>query len=304
MNRIDRLFAILLRLQSKKQIRAQDLAKVFEVSQRTIYRDIAALSEMGVPIVSLPGEGYELMEGFYLPPLIFTPAEASALFLGAHMLVGQAAGQLPADAERALTKIAAVLPHATRQQVERLNEIIHFVLPQARFNLDDPRLVSLQQAILERRVVHLQYHSYSRNETTKRDVEPHQLTYSNGAWYVTGYDRLRQAIRAFRLDRVDGLKLLAEPFKPRSSEQPATEPIIVRVRFAEGVVRWVRERQHYAFQQEELTPDGTVMTYRLNTLSEMTPWLLGWGASAEVLSPPELRREIRQIALKLADILT
>ena len=65
MNRIDRLFAILLRLQSKKQIRAQDLAKTFEVSRRTIYRDIAALSEMGVPIVSLPGEGYELMEGFY-----------------------------------------------------------------------------------------------------------------------------------------------------------------------------------------------------------------------------------------------
>jgi len=205
MNRIDRLFAILLRLQSKKQIRAQDLAKTFEVSRRTIYRDIAALSEMGVPIVSLPGEGYELMEGFYLPPLIFTPVEASALFLGAQMLAGQAAGHLPENAECALTKIATVLPQATRQQVERLNEIIHFILPQARFNLDDPRLVTLQQAILEHRVVHLRYHSYSRNETTERDVEPHQLTYSNGAWYVTGYDRLQEDIRAFRLDRMDGL---------------------------------------------------------------------------------------------------
>lgn len=304
MNRIDRLFAILLRLQSKKQIRAQDLAKTFEVSRRTIYRDIAALSEMGVPIVSLPGEGYELMEGFYLPPLIFTPAEASALFLGAHMLIGQAAGQLPADAERALTKIAAVLPHATRQQVERLNEIIHFILPQARFNLDDPRLVTLQWSILDRRVVHLRYHSHSRDEVTERDVEPHNLVYSDGTWYVNGYCRLRQDMRGFRLDRIDGLKLLKETFRPRSVARAASEPIVVRVRFAENAARWVRERQHYAFQSEASVPGGVVMTYHLDALSEMTPWLLGWGASAEVLSPPELREEIRQIALRMAEMLT
>src|SRR5262245_45552183 len=114
MNRIDRLFAILLKLQGKSPITSLDLARSFEVSQRTVYRDIAALSEMGVPVVALPGEGYTLMEGFYLPPLVFTPSEATALFLGARMLALEAAGCLPADAEQALTKIAHILPDKTR----------------------------------------------------------------------------------------------------------------------------------------------------------------------------------------------
>jgi len=80
MNRIDRLFATLLLLQSKKRIRSQELAQRFGISRRTVYRDMAALMEMGVPIVSLPGEGYEMMPGFYLPPLLFTPDEAGAVF--------------------------------------------------------------------------------------------------------------------------------------------------------------------------------------------------------------------------------
>ncbi|MCI0352964.1 MAG: HTH domain-containing protein, partial [Acidobacteriales bacterium] len=143
MNRIDRLFAILLKLQSHSPITSHDLARSFEVSQRTIYRDIAALSEMGVPIVALPGEGYALMEGFYLPPLVFTPAEATALFLGARMLALQADGELPKDAEQALTKIANILPDKTHQHVEQLTRIIQFGLPQNRFNLDDPRLLAL-----------------------------------------------------------------------------------------------------------------------------------------------------------------
>jgi predicted DNA-binding transcriptional regulator YafY len=175
------------------------------VSKRTIYRDVAALNEMGVPIVSLPGEGYELMEGYYLPPLIFTPAEASALFLGAQLLIGQAAGQLPVVADHALSKLAAILPPATRAQVDQLAGLIQFILPAERFDLDDARLMTLQRAIVERRVVHLTYHSHSQNEVTERDIEPHNLAYSNGVWYVNGYCRLRQGPRGFRLDRVDDL---------------------------------------------------------------------------------------------------
>ena len=82
MNRIDRLFAILLGLQHKRRIRAQDLARQFEVSKRTIYRDMSALNQMGVPLAALPGEGFELVEGYYLPPLMFTEKEAVALLLG------------------------------------------------------------------------------------------------------------------------------------------------------------------------------------------------------------------------------
>lgn len=265
---------------------------------------MAALSEMGVPLVSLPGEGYELMEGFYLSPLIFTPAEASALFLGAQMLLQQAAGSLSSSAEQALAKITAILPQTTHEQVQRLTEIIRFILPRDRFNLDDSRLILLQQAILEQRVLHIRYHSYSRDETTERDIEPYQLFYSNGVWYVTGYCRLRQDQRDFRLDRVDALKLLTDTFTPRSSSPSTSQPIEIRVYFAAPTIRWVRERQHYAFVADiEESPSGVVMRYRVDTFSEITPWLLSWGAAAEVLAPAELREQIRQEAFKLATML-
>ena len=102
MNRVDRLFAITLLLQARRKIRARDLAEKFEINKRTIYRDMAALSESGVPIVSTPGEGYELIEGYYLPPLLFTPSEAAALFLSAHFLIANATGRVPKDAQAGL----------------------------------------------------------------------------------------------------------------------------------------------------------------------------------------------------------
>ena len=115
MNRVDRLFGILLQLQQRRRVRAQDLAARFEVNERTIYRDISALCEVGVPIAALPGEGYELMEGYYLRPLVFTPDEAGALSLAAQMFLNQASGRIAATGQAALAKISAVLPETTRQ---------------------------------------------------------------------------------------------------------------------------------------------------------------------------------------------
>jgi predicted DNA-binding transcriptional regulator YafY len=306
MNRIDRLFAILLLIQRKRRVRAIDLAQAFEVSERTIYRDMAALSESGVPIVALPGAGYELVEGYYLPPLLFTPDEAATLFLGMQMLLAHMEGRMSADAERALAKVALVLPARLREHTERLASSIEFFLPQMRFDLDDPHLATSQQAIRDRRVVRLRYHSYSRDEITEREIEPHTLTYAGGAWYLNGYCRMRQDVRGFRLSRIERLEVLRETFEPREAPIPAPAASDVRVRFDTRIARWVRERQHYAYQNEEppTGEDGPVMIYRVHTLSELVPWLLGWGASAEVLDPPELREQLRAEALKLAQLLT
>ena len=86
MNRTDRLLAILLEIQAKKQVRAEDLAAIFEVSKRTIYRDVLALMESGVPVVAIPGQGYSLVEGYFLPPLTFNTDEAIMLLLGADFM--------------------------------------------------------------------------------------------------------------------------------------------------------------------------------------------------------------------------
>ena len=309
MNRMDRLFAMVVLLKSRKRLRAEDLAAEFGVSRRTIYRDILALNEAGVPIVSLPGEGYELMEGYFLPPLVFNVAEASALVLAARLLRNQAAGRMAQGAGMAMAKITAVLPLRTREEVERLSGVIDFLTPQAQFDLDDPHLVTLQRALREQRVVHLRYHSRDQDATTERDVEPHRLTYSDGVWYLTGYCRLRKAARSFRLSRIEALTLTWETFEPPrvTPDQASGTPTEVQVRVAERAVRWVRERQHYGLVGEEPMQDatraGVVMTYRVHALAELIPWLRSWGAAVEVVSPPELREALRREALEVAELL-
>lgn len=304
MNRIDRLFNILLLLQNKRIIRAQDLAAKFEISERTVYRDIAALSEMGVPIISQAGEGYSLVEGYYLPPLIFTPGEAKAAFLGVRMLI--ASGNLPEEGAKLLQKLTAALPQPLLQEVSRQADAIEFYIPPAKFDLADPLLQTLQQAIIEKRVLFIHYYSFSENHSSIRKIEPHGLTYGNGVWYVRAFCRLRQGIRAFRLDRIEKWQLLSEHFVPTSSATDSSPTYQqVQVRFSSTVARWVGERQHYACIEESSLKDGSLLvTYRLERLDEIANWLLGWGAAAEVLSPPELRQQILEEAQKLVRLLT
>lgn len=305
MNRIDRLFGILLLLQSKRRVHSKDLATAFEVSERTIFRDIAALTELGVPITTEWGEGYSLLEGFYLPPLIFTPDEASALSLGARMLSRQAAGKLAEAGHLALAKLEAVLPHAARTLVEELSETIRFLLPEQRFNLDDPRLMTLRQAIRQQQVIDVTYHSYTRDEVTQRQIEPYELIYGGGSWYVRGHCRLRQDTREFRLDRIDTLQMLDEKFTRHSLQQADQAYEIVKLRFAAEDRRWIAEYQNHAFQNEEiLADDSAIMTYHPHHSLEMKPWILMWGARVNILSPMSLRDAIREEVLKLAEILT
>src|SRR5947209_742457 len=127
MNRTDRLLAIVLELQGKRWRRAEDLAATFETSKRTIYRDMLALGEAGVPIVSIPGRGYSLVEGYFLPPLSFSADEATMLLLGVDVMAQSFDTQYRAAAQSASRKIMGVLPDAQREAVAALRERIQFV---------------------------------------------------------------------------------------------------------------------------------------------------------------------------------
>lgn len=301
MNRTDRLLAILITFQARPEQRAEDLARRFEVSVRTIYRDVQALGEGGVPIAALPGTGYRLVDGYFLPPVAFTADEAAALLIGGGVVRDRVDPAFGRAAEAAIDKLSAVLPAERREAVARRQRELRFL----RFggSADDlsGTLAALRGAIEQRRVVRLLYHAARRERAEQREVEPVSLAHADQGWLLAGYCRLREGPRLFRLERIDHLELLGERFALEErhavglhSEEETAGPE-GRVRFDRSVERWVRERQHWSFVREEVDPEGTIFIYhyRLRKEPDLVGWLLGWGSAVEVLAPSALRARLR-----------
>ncbi len=311
MNRTDRLLAIVLELQGKGERRAEDLAALFETSKRTIYRDIAALCEAGVPIRAAPGRGYSLMEGYFLPPLSFTGDEAVTLLLGGDYMAQNFDAQYRAAAESAGRKIAAALPGRLREEVQALQGGIRFI---ASFgdNPDRPAelatLQRLRRAILERRTVRFRYHARHPPQgapaTTIRQVDPYGLVHLTGSWYLAAWDHGRRDIRHFRLDRIDALEPLERTFtRPpgfaigrREGGEDGDRDVTIRALFDPEVARWVREaRSFYVVDEREGDdPPGLLVTLRVRQEREVLGWLLGWGRHVRVLEPESLRRRLAE----------
>jgi predicted DNA-binding transcriptional regulator YafY len=303
MNRTDRLLAIVLELQARSQRRAEDLAATFETSKRTIYRDIQALSEAGVPIVSVPGQGYSLVEGYFLPPLRFSTEEAMMLLLGSDAVAQHFDPHYRAAALSASRKIEAVLPVSLRADVRNLQQSIRFV--EAREVEDPTQAILLQQlrrALLERRAVRFTYHARlsadDKRATRTREADPYGLAHVHDAWYLVAHDHLRHALRSFRLNRMENLTILDRHFQRPSDfslerkRDDESRTLTIRALFDSSIARWVRESRFYYVVAEGETPEGLLVTLQVRDLREALPWLLSWGAKVKVLEPPAVREQL------------
>ncbi|GCE21408.1 helix-turn-helix transcriptional regulator [Dictyobacter kobayashii] len=303
MNKTDRLLAIVLELQRRGRQRAEDLAETFETSKRTIYRDILALCEAGVPIISVPGQGYSLMKGYFLPPLSFTAEEATMLLLGSHFMAKNFDAQYRAAAESAARKIEGVLPETLRADVQYLQSNIRFIGP---INAPDTRehetLQQLRRALLDRNTIRFRYHTRHRSDEQDafrtREADPYGLAYILSAWYLVAYCHTRQDIRNFRLDRIEELELLPRTFtRPANvqfnqSERDQERNITVRVLFDKEIARWVREGRSFYVTSEEETADGLLVTLRIRHEREILQWLLSWGSRVRIVEPASLRERM------------
>ena len=307
MNRTDRLLAIVLELQARGRQRAEDLAATFETSKRTIYRDMLALGEAGVPLVSIPGQGYSLMEGYFLPPLSFSSEEATMLLLGSSAMAQSFDAQYRQAAQTASRKIEGVLPERLRAEVRYLQDAIRVIAAgPSEESPEGEKLRQLRRAIIERITVRFVYHARhsgsGQSKPQTREADPYGLIYINQVWNLSAYCHLRQAMRTFRLDRMETLELLPRTFirtverwsMPRQMDAP--DSMVVRVLFAPEVARWVREKRSYFTVGEEETPDGLLVTLRVRQEDEIMQWLLGWGRHVRVLEPESLRARLRQEA--------
>jgi predicted DNA-binding transcriptional regulator YafY len=308
MNRTDRLLAIVLELQGKGHQRAEDLARTFETSKRTIYRDMLALGEAGVPVVSVPGRGYSLMQGYFLPPLSFTTDEATMLLLGSDFMAQNFDAQYREAAQSASRKIEGVLPEKLRDEVHYLQSSIRFVAAEPDTPEHARRVMLLQQlrrAIIQHTTVRFTYHARhaqdGKGEQTRREADPYGLIHFPAGWHMTGYCHLRQGIRNFRLDRMDDLELLPATFQRPANfmmrpERGSGREMIVRVLFDREIARWVREARSFYIVAEQETPDGLLVTLAIRQESEILHWLLSWGRHARVLEPESLRRRLAEEA--------
>ncbi|MBB6099632.1 putative DNA-binding transcriptional regulator YafY [Deinobacterium chartae] len=296
MNRTDRLLGLVLELQSRSWARAEDLARSFEVSRRTVYRDILALNEAGVPVISVPGRGYALMDGYFLPPLHFSAEEGFVLLLGSDIAARSFAGVYGDAARSAGRKIEAVLSGEARENAAYLRDNLRLI------SLEDPRLQALQRplltALLERRVVRFGYRAPGRDPQV-REVHPHGLFRLGGVWMLAAFDPCREALRNFRLDRIDGLELGERHFarQPdfRLERRPDLEErhLRVRVRLDPSAAAVAAERRCYYTVLEEPDEQGLTVTLRCRRLEEVLPWVLSWGGALQPLEPPELRERLR-----------
>lgn len=303
MNRTDRLLAIILELQAKGTQRAEDLATTFEIHKRTIYRDMQALLESGVPIISEPGRGYSIMEGYFLPPVRFSPDEAIILTLGCDVMAQNFDHQYRAAAQSAASKITAVLPTPLRDEVASLQASIRFV--ETGVVLSD-RLIQLRGAILGHQTVRFCYQARTSGDyiPNERMVDPYGLVHWGSNWYMEGYDHLRHGTRIFRLERISELETLNRRFvRPaqfqvgQAGAQQIEEPnVIVQVRFDPEVAPWAKEDRSYFWLSEEETADGLVMSLRVRHERDVLQWILGWGAQVVVLAPESLRQMVTEAA--------
>ncbi len=306
MNRLDRLQAILIQLQSKRIVKAQEIADRFEISLRTVYRDIRSLEESGVPIGADAGVGYYLAENYTLPPVMFTHEEASALIFGEKLIEKMSDARVNRDFESAIMKIKAILRPTEKDLFEKLHS--HIAVYSG--SREDGRhsshyLYELQHAIANKQVLRIRYQAQSSDESLLRDVESVGLCNYSNRWHLIAWCRLRAGYRDFRVDRILSLNVLDEFYqdknllsldeymeaqRPSADSEPNISVVVPKDR-----CKYIGDSKFwYGFVREEMADgDNVRMSFVNNELNGFASWLLNTGCQAQIEKPVELADTVK-----------
>lgn len=210
MNRIDRLLGILILLQTRKYVTAGYVAERFDISIRTVYRDIKALTEQGIPVSFEQHKGYFVVQGFFLPPVSFTTEEANALLLMEHLISGFADKSILNHYSKALNKVRSVLRNSQKEKLEILDKNMKLQLP-ASIKNDYEYLSVLQNVISSRQIIEIDYVNI-HNELSTRRIEPIGLVFYAFSWHLIAWCHLREEYRDFKVSRIRKLMPTGLPF--------------------------------------------------------------------------------------------
>lgn len=313
MERLNRLIGIVLLLQGRQVVRAEDIARHFGISVRTAYRDLRSLDEAGLPIAAEAGLGYSLVAGYHLPPVIFTREEASAISIGGKFVERFTDASLRDHMRSAIAKIRAVLPQSTQNHLERIQESTSVITPHSvQLREMCANITTVQEALGGCKVLRVMYYANYRDSLDIRDVEPLGMLYYTGNWHLIAYCRLRCAVRDFRIDRIRTIELTGETSLPREDFSlkgyletcwggPVADSREVRILFTKQRARYITDRHIFGFIGETPTPNGVEMTFMVHSLHQIASWVLSHGADATVICPDELRDRVCSIARSVAE---
>ena len=306
--KVDRLVSIIMILLEKKPSGAQELADRFEVSSRTIYRDIDAINMAGIPVRSTSGVGggFEIMPEYKMDKRVFSTAELSALLMGLTNLSGMVRGE---ELLSALAKVRSFIPADKAKDIDlKANQICIDLRPWMGNRNIQPWLETIQTALQERKLLSFAYVDGHGNQT-ERTVEPYQLVLKGSHWYFQGYCRFRQDYRLFRLSRISNLQMMTETFAPREYQKP----ILDYSETLEAMQTRIRLRIHKSIMDrvldfcsfENFTPDGDehyLVEYPFIENDYYYDMLLSFGQACECLATTRIRGELKRRAQAIAEM--
>lgn len=310
MNRIDRLTAILIHLQSKRVVKAEEISQRFSMSMRTVYRDVKALMEAGVPIGSEPGKGYFIVDGYHLPPVMFTQDEASSMLLAGKLVEKLTDNSVRISFDSALHKVKAVLSASEKDHLESLQNLVQVlerprVAEENRETFPDHFLTAIQRAVVKKQVLKIEY-TNNQQELTSREVEPIGIFYYGAAWHLIAWCRLRNGYRDFRADRIRNLINTECSFETRnlislqeyfqSMHQSHEGLIRATVLFDKAALK---NRQVYGGLSQKDLGDKIQVDFLVDNLAYIGRMLLMYGSAATIEGPEELKALMAELTEEL-----
>ena len=297
--RFDRIVAILIQLQSKKIVKAQELADRFGVSLRTIYRDIRTLEASGVPIYSEAGVGYSLVEGYRLPSVMFTREEAASFIAAEKLMAKFTDEKMKAHFESAVFKLKSVLRSDEKDWLESVEGRIKISDRSKDFPEQSPEVLhDLFESIAQKIQLKMKYQSLEAENPLERNIEPVGLYHENNFWYIVAYCHLRKDYRNFRTDRILELQKTDLLFEVEHREleyylkkEEKGNEVLMRILVDWKVSRYIQnDRKFYGFIAEERKGDKLEMLFKGNFRENgIARWILMFGDYVEILEPPELK---------------
>lgn len=310
MNRFDRITAILIQLQSKKVVKAQDLADRFDISLRTVYRDIRTLEEAGVPLYGEAGVGYSIVDGYRLPPIMFTQEEAMAFLTADKLMEKFTDSSLQKNFSSAMYKVKSVLRGTEKDLVENLEEQI-IVKDRVRNNTPPGNILDvLLKAIAEKKNVRMIYRAFGNEDNSERTIEPIGIFHEHENWYTIAYCHLRDAYRQFRADRIIDIKLTEDTQQERTSlkefqalkeDMKASFTMQKAVILVEkNIALYLQEHRHYhGFVSEVIKDQYVEMTFLTQSIEYFARWFIMFADQAEIIEPQSLKDQVMKIFEKI-----